>query len=61
MADGGLRRRHGGLARRLAEQALDGAQLDLVAERRRGAVGVDVVDVGRLDPAAPAIAACMAR
>ena len=31
----------------VADQALDGLQLDLVAERRRGAVGIDVVDIGR--------------
>jgi hypothetical protein len=35
-------------------------QLDLVAQRRRGAVGVDVVDVGRATPAR-FIAACMQR
>src|SRR5215469_1865524 len=28
-----------------AEQPLDGAQLDLVAERGRGAVGVDVINL----------------
>ena len=50
VADGRLGRRQGELARRLAEQALHRAQLDLVAERRRGAVGVDVVDVRRVDP-----------
>ena len=32
---------------RIAEQPRHRAELDLVAERRRGAVGVDVVDVGR--------------
>ena len=32
----------------IADQALDRAELDLVAERRRGAVRVDVVDVARL-------------
>ena len=31
----------------VADQPLDGAQFDLVAERRRGAVGIDVVDVVR--------------
>ena len=50
MADGALGRAHRRLAGGLAEQPLDRAQLDLVAERRRGAVGVDVVDVGRLEP-----------
>ena len=29
----------------VAEEALDGAELDLVAERRRGAVGIDVIDI----------------
>ncbi len=38
-------RRHGELVGVIAEQALHRPQLDLVAERRRGAVGVDVVDV----------------
>ncbi len=49
MADRRLGRRHRDLARRLAQQPLDRAELDLVAQRRRGAVGVDVVDVGRVD------------
>ncbi len=36
----------------LAHQALHRVELDLVAERRRGAVRVDVVDVGRRDAGA---------
>jgi hypothetical protein len=35
------------IARGIAEQALHRAQFDLVALGRRGAVGVDIVDVGR--------------
>ena len=44
-----LGRRHGRRAAGLAHQRLDRAQLDLVAERRRRAVRVDVVDVLGLD------------
>ena len=36
----------------IADQALHRAELDLVAQRRRGAVGVDVVDVARRDAGA---------
>ena len=36
----------------IADQALDGLELDLVAERRRGAVGVDVVDIAGRDAGA---------
>src|SRR5215471_19605844 len=36
-----------------AEQPLDGAELHLVAERRRGTVCIDVIDRFRLDPGAP--------
>ena len=31
----------------IAEQPLDRAELDLVADLRRGAVRIDVVDIGR--------------
>ena len=37
------------LAGGIAEQALDGAELDLVAHGRRSAVGVDVVDLAGVD------------
>ena len=37
---------------RVADQALHRAELDLVAERRRGAVRVDVVDLGGRDAGA---------
>ena len=39
------------LPARIAEQPLDRAQFDLVADRRRGAVRVDVVDLGGRQPA----------
>src|SRR3989304_3348871 len=42
MADAGFGRRHGNLAGGIADQALHRAELDLVAERRRGAVRIDV-------------------
>src|SRR5829696_4560253 len=47
-----LRRRHRELAGGVADEALDRLELDLVAERRRGAVGVDVVDVRDVDAGA---------
>ena len=47
-----LGRRDRELRRVLAEAALDRHRLDLVAVRRRGAVRVDVVDLGRLDAGA---------
>ena len=47
MADRRFGRRHGQMLGGIADQALHGAQFDLVAERRRGAVRVDVVDVLR--------------
>ena len=40
------------LAGRVAEQPLDRPQFDLVADRRRGAMGVDIVDLGGRDPGA---------
>src|SRR5262249_41757119 len=46
MAGGGLGRRHRDLARRIADQTLYRVELDLVAQRRRGPVGIDVVDLG---------------
>ena len=49
------------LAGGIADQPLDGAELDLVAERGRGAVGVDVVDVRRRQLGALACAAFMQR
>ena len=49
------------LAGGIAEQPLDRAELDLVAERGRGAVGVDVVDVGGRDAARACSALLMAR
>src|SRR6478609_10707477 len=52
MADRRFGRRHGNLAGGIAEQPFDGGKLDLVAHRRRGAMGVDVVDVGWLDAGA---------
>ena len=52
MADRRLGGRHGELAGGVAEQPLDGGELDLVAHRRRGAVRVDVVDVARLEAGA---------
>ena len=61
MADRRLGRGHRQLLDRVAEQPLHRAQLDLVAERRRGAVGVDVVDVRRASGSARFSAACMAR
>src|SRR5215471_91428 len=47
MADRRLRRRHRELTCGIAEEPFDGSQLDLIAQRSRGSVGVDVVDVGR--------------
>ena len=47
-----LGRRDGELARVVAERALDGQRLELVVERRRRAVRVDVVDLVRADPGA---------
>ena len=47
-----LGRRDGQLPRVVAEAALDRHRLDLVAVRRRRAVGVDVVDPVRLDAGA---------
>src|ERR1051326_4585653 len=47
MPDRRLGRRHRDLAGRIANDALDRTELDLVAEGRRGAVRVDVVDLGR--------------
>ena len=52
MPDGRFGRRHGQMGRRVAEQPLDRAQLDLVAQRRGRAVGVDIVDVRRVQPGA---------
>ena len=52
MADGPLRRRHRDGIATLAEQPLHRVELDLVAERRRGAVRVDVVEILRLDAGA---------
>src|SRR5690606_20081665 len=46
VSDGGFGGAHHHVGGRIAQKAGDGAQLDLVAERRRGAVGVDVVDIG---------------
>ena len=40
---------HGHLAGGVAEQPLDGGKLDLVAHGRRGAVRIDIVDIGRVD------------
>src|SRR3954453_12075261 len=47
MADSRFRGRHRKPIGMIAEQALHGPQLDLVAERGRGAVRVDVVDTFR--------------
>src|SRR5690606_18742146 len=47
VTDRRLGRTHRDVAYRVAEQAADRAELELVAERSRSAVGVDVVDVGR--------------
>src|SRR5262249_40126101 len=52
MAGGGLGRRHRDLARRIADQTLYRVELDLVAQRRRGPVGIDVVDLGGRDAGA---------
>ena len=52
MADRRFGRRHRHLRGGIAEQPLDRAEFDLVAERRRGAVRVDVVDIGRRDAGA---------
>ena len=49
VADRRFRRGHADPGDRVAEQAPDGADLDLVTDRGRGAVGVDVVDVAGLD------------
>ena len=61
VADRRLGRRHRDLAGGVAEQPLDRAELDLVAERRRGAVGVDVVDVAGASMPARFIAIRMQR
>ena len=45
MADAGFGRGHRDAAGGIADHALHRAELDLVAERRRGAVRVDIVDV----------------
>ena len=50
MADRRFGRRHRDLAGGVAEKPLDRGELDLVSHRRRGAVGIDVVDIGGLDP-----------
>ena len=47
-----LGRGHGDLPRAVAERQLDRLRLRAVVERRRGAVGVDVVDVGGRDAGA---------
>src|SRR3954447_6327800 len=47
VADVRLRRGHRGRRRRAVEHLLDRVGLDLVVERGRGAVGVDVAHVGR--------------
>src|SRR4030081_4005245 len=52
MADRGLGRRHRDLGRRIAHHALHRVELDLVAERGRGAMGIDVVELGRRDAGA---------
>ena len=52
MPDRGLGRRHADVRGGIADQPLHGAELDLVAERRRGAVRVDVVDLRRRDAGA---------
>src|SRR5438874_6392037 len=46
MTDRGLGGRHGNAACRIADEALHGRELDFVAHRRRGAVCVDVIEVG---------------
>ncbi len=52
MADRGLGRGHTHASGRVADEPLHGAEFDLVAERRRGAVRVDVVDLGWRDAGA---------
>src|SRR5262245_62649978 len=46
MTDRRFRRRHGDAAGGITDHALDRLHLDLVAQRRGGAVGIDVVDGG---------------
>ena len=50
VADGRLGRAHRKAADRIAEQPANRAQLQLVAERRRGAVSIDVIDVDGCSP-----------
>ncbi len=45
----GLGRRHADAAGRVADQTMHRAELDLVTELSRGAVGVDVIDLGGRD------------
>ena len=47
MSDCGFRGRHGHLTGCIADDPLDGPQLDLVAKRRRCSVCIDVIDFGR--------------
>src|SRR5580658_8227708 len=47
MTDRRFRRRHRDVAGGVTDQSLDGLELDLVAERRRRAMGVDIVDIAR--------------
>src|SRR5271155_2573242 len=49
VADRRLGRRHRRRRRRVPQQTLDGAQFDFIADRRRGAMRVDVVDFGSRD------------
>ena len=52
MADRRFGRGHRHLAGGVAEQPLDRGKLDLVAHRRRGAMRVDIVDIGGIDAGA---------
>src|SRR5262249_29169341 len=49
MTDRGFGRGHADTGSGIADQAMHRAKLDLVAQRCRGAVGIDVVDLDRWD------------
>ena len=52
MPDGGFRRGHGETLDIVADEPLHRLQFKLVSERRRCAVGVDIVEIARLDACA---------
>src|SRR5204863_19645 len=53
MADRRLGRAHRQAADRIAEEPADGPQFEFIAQRRRGAVRIDVIDVGKVEARLP--------